>query len=690
VTVPVGGLATVLGVDAASAGVPASLLTSTIKTAGLLAAGETLSAVAGAPVAALTEGVLKAMFLAKLKVPTALSLAFLILAGGAGHLAYRATAEGPQTGAPKQTVPPVAQPAPAAPRPVTPVVQEMQLPPEVLGVPFRFSPDGKKVMYFADWAACRITGADPRDLAVLDLTTNTTTKITTKIAPKDYVEGPVWSHTGDHVAFSHFTDEGYSISVVSASGGPPRAIYSSPRLADIMFDLYDWSKDGKWMIAMSRSFSGTNRRLMLVPVGGGEPRELLALKAGERWLTARFSPDGQTVAYRREKDGQPGLFLFVPASQRELPIASETLKGDQPAWSPDGRYLLFQRQRGDARDLMAQRIKDQAPVGEPVVLKQDMPGDGRYLMDDHLGESWFQVLNDGRLVYRMPTSVSAHLYMTALDPETGQVRGKPSVFAPRIDFARPVLPPDGRWLAGSRNHALWVSKADGTEARKLPTEISNPQGVQWSSDGKSVLTEGLATTRWKRGLFRIDVATGQTETLTEGFFNDPHFSPDGQQVAFSLSGNLAVRKVGPNPLRPGLGMIPPRGLYPAWSSDGRSIAFIGGTPQPNRLLVIPSTGGQPKELVGPTGGWLSYPLWSPDGQFIVYGRVADTRPDAQPKLWLVRTAGGPPVQLRDLDSYLPHLDSCQWSTDGKMLLFKGQTERDKISVQSMTNYLPVD
>jgi Tol biopolymer transport system component len=131
---------------------------------------------------------------------------------------------------------------------------------------------------------------------------------------------------------------------------------------------------------------------------------------------------------------------------------------------------------------------------------------------------------------------------------------------------------------------------------------------------------------------------------------------------------------------------------PAWSPDGRSIAFIGRTQQTelSRLLVIPAAGGEPKELVGQTRASLSFPLWSPDGKFIVYSRVADFRPDTQPEIWLVRAAGGPPIHLRELDGYLPQTDSCLWSADGKSLLFKGQTERPKISVWSMTNYLPVD
>src|SRR5204862_5074646 len=75
-----GALAVVLSEKVASAGVPTSVVSSTIKAASLFAAGQT-AGVISAKVAALTEGVLRAMFTTKLKVVTAV-LVFLACVGG--------------------------------------------------------------------------------------------------------------------------------------------------------------------------------------------------------------------------------------------------------------------------------------------------------------------------------------------------------------------------------------------------------------------------------------------------------------------------------------------------------------------------------------------------------------------------------------------------------------------------------
>jgi RNA polymerase sigma factor (sigma-70 family) len=95
-TVSGGALAAALTPGAASACLPAALVASTVSTAaGVAAARAITTAVVSAKVAGLTEGVLKAMFLAKLKTGAALLLPVMVAAAGAGLLTYRTAAAGP-------------------------------------------------------------------------------------------------------------------------------------------------------------------------------------------------------------------------------------------------------------------------------------------------------------------------------------------------------------------------------------------------------------------------------------------------------------------------------------------------------------------------------------------------------------------------------------------------------------------
>jgi len=86
-----GALAVALAQNAASAGVPGSLLVSTVKAATFFAAGQTVAAGAvSAKVAALTEGVVKAMLLTKLKIVATLVLTLCFLGSGATVVTYQA------------------------------------------------------------------------------------------------------------------------------------------------------------------------------------------------------------------------------------------------------------------------------------------------------------------------------------------------------------------------------------------------------------------------------------------------------------------------------------------------------------------------------------------------------------------------------------------------------------------------
>jgi RNA polymerase sigma factor (sigma-70 family) len=93
VALSAGALAALLTRQAAA--VPAPLVMSTVKAATRLAAGEAAAGVISAQVAALAEGVIKAMWITKLKIATALLLAAAVVGWGVGLLTQPALADKP-------------------------------------------------------------------------------------------------------------------------------------------------------------------------------------------------------------------------------------------------------------------------------------------------------------------------------------------------------------------------------------------------------------------------------------------------------------------------------------------------------------------------------------------------------------------------------------------------------------------
>jgi RNA polymerase sigma factor (sigma-70 family) len=103
-----GLLAAVLSQDKASAGVPASVLSSTIKAVTSVAAGQAAAGVVSLNVAALTEGVIKAMLLTRLKSVMTVLLVAVAVVGSVGVLYRTRAAEPGQPGVQPATPPPVA------------------------------------------------------------------------------------------------------------------------------------------------------------------------------------------------------------------------------------------------------------------------------------------------------------------------------------------------------------------------------------------------------------------------------------------------------------------------------------------------------------------------------------------------------------------------------------------------------
>ena len=107
----------------------------------------------------------------------------------------------------------------------------------------------------------------------------------------------------------------------------------------------------------------------------------------------------------------------------------------------------------------------------------------------------------------------------------------------------------------------------------------------------------------------------------------PSFSPDGTQVAFrwckegpGANCDIYIKQIGVDPPFQ-LTSNPADDFSPAWSPDGRFIAFLRVlSPTRSALLVIPQRGGQERAL-----GELDHPYqpgtclaWTPDSKWLAF------------------------------------------------------------------------
>jgi len=167
-------------------------------------------------------------------------------------------------------------------------------------------------------------------------------------------------------------------------------------------------------------------------------------------------------------------------------------------------------------------------------------------------------------------------------------------------------------------------------------------------------------------------------TTYPGFQREPSFSPDGNQVAFTWDGekrdndDIYVKLIGTGgpPLRLTTDRTPD--FSPAWSPDGRFIAFLREvSPEKAAVLLIPALGGPERKLVVITLGLTSGPApfleWSPDGKWLVVSDRASPKEPAA--LYLLSLETGEKRRLtfpqgHPLGDYSPAL-----SPDGRSLVF---------------------
>jgi Tol biopolymer transport system component len=144
------------------------------------------------------------------------------------------------------------------------------------------------------------------------------------------------------------------------------------------------------------------------------------------------------------------------------------------------------------------------------------------------------------------------------------------------------------------------------------------------------------------GLVRLDVQTGRADTLNTGcavYLEHPSVSPDGASIAAvglcegrdQESYSLYVMRADGSGLREVAKEVAEDPA--AWSADGRWLAFVDNSREPEiRLSITPSAGGTPRAIT--SGG---NPAWSPDGRWIAFvdmGSSADEQ-----SLFLVRADG---------------------------------------------------
>jgi dipeptidyl aminopeptidase/acylaminoacyl peptidase len=305
----------------------------------------------------------------------------------------------------------------------------------------------------------------------------------------------------------------------------------------------------------------------------------------------------------------------------------------------------------------------------------------------------------------------------------------------------PQVSPDGKWVAytvgtvdtekDKRDTDLWMASWDGADQIRLTsTAETSESSPRWSPDNKylAFITSRGDEAQKKQGaqVWLLNRAGGEAQQLTDikGGVSDLAWSPDARRLV------LVVHEPNPNddpdkkdgwkrktappvvidryhfkedregylqPLHSHLVLFDvgsrksetlTEGHYdeqaPAWSPDGRFIAFVSNrTVDPDRnadtnvYVVEASPGASPRQLTTYTGSDGGRPSWSPDGKWIAYLQGEETKYSAYSENKLAIVPAVEEGQARVLTASLdrPVSGNIVWSSDSRSLVFTVADDR---------------
>ena len=374
-----------------------------------------------------------------------------------------------------------------------------------------------------------------------------------------------------------------------------------------------------------------------------------------------FSPNGAYIAFdrysfRRESSG---IFVQSVGSDDLLQLTHSSDDGF-PAWSPDSRSIAFTGRKD--RDIAIYVIPF-APTNTASPSSERKLDTGSF-SPIRREISWFP---DGKSILfssasglvLLPLDNSSPLQLTQSPPDSQDWGCSFSPDGNRLLFVRSQQ-------SGFHDEILLIPSSGG-EPTLITSDHANILGPpQWSADSQSII---FSSDRGSHpGLWRVSLAVRETPVQINDTGSYPSLSQAGNGLAYQrITRNLHIwERDLSSPGAPPHILIAStsetdQGPGPQLSPDGKKVAYMSDRSGSMEIWVADRDGSHQQQLtsLGNTGS----PRWSPDSQSIVF----DAGQRNGPAIYSVPAAGGAPRLLIPSDT---HTNVCpSFSADGKWVYF---------------------
>lgn len=432
--------------------------------------------------------------------------------------------------------------------------------------------------------------------------------------------------------------------------------------------------------------------LYKVPVEGGEARRLTSHVGYE--MFPRFSPDGHTLAFTGQYDGNTEVYTMPSEGGEPLRVTYTALNerddlGDRMgpnnivlAWTPDGERVVYRNRRGASFDGQLYTVGKEGGLSEAIPLPEggfcSYSPDGKKL-------AYNRVMREFRTwkYYKGGMADDVWIY----DPEAGEVENITRNDAQDIF---PMWIGDEIYFLSDRDRTmnLFVYHTATRQTSKV-TDFTDYDIKFPSAYGQTIVFEkggyiylmNAADKQPRKVDIRLasdHVYARQAWKEGAAYVTNVSLSPDGQRVAVTSRGEVfdvpTGRGVTKNLTRsPGTHDREAR-----WSPDGRRIAYISDATGETELYMQEAGGGEPVPLTQGNDTYIRSFVWSPDGRKIAYA-------DRKNRLKMVDVESRRAVVLGQYPEGMPR--EVVFSPDSRWLAYTRVAENrfDRVYVYDLAN-----
>jgi Tol biopolymer transport system component len=396
-----------------------------------------------------------------------------------------------------------------------------------------------------------------------------------------------------------------------------------------------------------------------------------AAGADSGFSTHSVSPDSRWLAYsprppRDSSDAPPGQTIYFKdlfLSDATRPVAdfsrvqsldlspggkqiivSGTLDPAAPPGSVTGEYFLVDVETGSVRDFPALRSALSAnwsPAGDRILGVFPATGGGSRLA--------FFSLEGAELV---------------------------SVNAP---FGHLAWSPDGTRLAVGApggTAGVYIIAMDGSIHHISSVHPHQSSGMTWSPDANRI---ALTLNGWEPSIGILDVTTTELRPLGPG--ESPAWSPDGNHIAYVDAGWLRLIDAHTGAVSPLVSPAQPLVSSPRWLADDAGVVFHYA-PRFLRSISTANPDGSNEQHIAYGDG----PAWSPDGRLIAFlGRMVSFGLSGFEEVYVMNRDGTDPRKLAVIhwtDALIcpTRPPGLSWSEDGTRVLYYDQSRNGVFAV----------